>query len=152
LFYRLNVFPIVNIPLRDRREDIRPLVRHFIEKYNAKLGRDVEEIPDSVMKELESYEYPGNVRELENLIERSVILSPGRKLQSNFNFKTNKSGKKAAFKTMEELQKDHILEALRRTKGKVTGPGGAAEILGMNDKTLYSRMTKFDIGRLDYDE
>ncbi len=151
LYYRLNVFPIVNIPLRERKEDIRPLVRHFIEKYNAKLGRSVEEIPDPVMKELEEYEYPGNVRELENLIERAVILSPGKKLQSNLNFKTSKSGKKAAFKTMEDLQREHILEALRRTKGKVTGPGGAAELLGMNDKTLYSRMMKFDIGRLDYD-
>jgi len=151
LFYRLNVFPIFNIPLRERKEDIRPLVRHFIEKYNAKLGRSVEEIPDPVMKELEGYEYPGNVRELENLIERAVILSPGKKLQSNLNFKITKSGKKASFKTMEELQREHILEALRRTKGKVTGPGGAAELLGMNDKTLYSRMMKYDIGRLDYD-
>lgn len=151
LFYRLNVFPIMNIPLRERKEDIRPLVRHFIEKYNHQLGRNIEEIPESVMRELEEYEFPGNVRELENLIERAVILSPGKKLVSNFQFKISKTGKKVAFKTMEDLQRDHILEALRRTKGKVTGPGGAAEILGMNDKTLYSRMMKFNIGRLDYD-
>ncbi|MBI1226724.1 MAG: PAS domain S-box protein [Bacteroidetes bacterium] len=151
LFYRLNVFPIVNIPLRDRKEDIKPLVRHFIDKYNQKLGRNIEEIPESVVNELEAYEFPGNVRELENLIERAVILSLGKKLVANFQFKTAKSGKKIAFKTMEDLQRDHILEALRRTKGKVTGPGGAAEILGMNDKTLYSRMTKYEIGRLDYD-
>ncbi len=150
LYYRLNVFPIINIPLRERKEDIRPLVRHFIEKYNNKLGRNIEEIPELVMRELEEYEFPGNVRELENLIERAVILSPGKKLVANFQFKTAKTGKKAAFRTMEELQKDHILEALRRTKGKVTGPGGAAELLDMNDKTLYSRMTKFEIGRLDY--
>lgn len=152
LFYRLNVFPIVNIPLRDRKEDIRPLVRHFIDKYNQKLGRNIEEIPEPVLRELEAYEYPGNVRELENLIERAVILSPGKKLASNFQFKTTKAGRKMAFKTMEELQKEHILEALRRTKGKVTGPGGAAELLDMHDKTLYSRMMKFEIKRLDYDD
>ncbi len=151
LFYRLNVFPITNIPLRDRKEDIKPLVRHFIEKYNSKLGRNIEEVPETVMRELESYEFPGNVRELENLIERAVILSPGKKLVANFQFKTAKSGKKVAFRSMEDMQRDHILEALRRTKGKVTGPGGAAEILDMNDKTLYSRMMKFNIGRLDYD-
>ncbi|MBK9018174.1 MAG: sigma 54-interacting transcriptional regulator [Saprospiraceae bacterium] len=151
LYYRLNVFPIMNIPLRERKEDIRPLVRHFIEKYNHQLGRNLEEVPETVMRELEEYEFPGNVRELENLIERAVILSPGKKLAANFQFKTAKSGKKVDFKSMEDLQRDHILEALRRTKGKVTGPGGAAEILGMNDKTLYSRMMKFNIGRLDYD-
>ncbi len=151
LYYRLNVFPLMNIPLRERKEDIRPLVRHFIEKYNHQLGRNIEEVPETVMRELEEYEFPGNVRELENLIERAVILSPGKKLAANFQFKTAKSGKKVAFKSMEDLQRDHILEALRRTKGKVTGPGGAAEILGMNDKTLYSRMMKFNIGRLDYD-
>ncbi|MCU0346920.1 MAG: sigma 54-interacting transcriptional regulator [Saprospiraceae bacterium] len=150
LFYRLNVFPILNIPLRERKEDIRPLVRHFIEKYNQKLGRSIEEIAESVMKSLEEYEFPGNVRELENLIERAVILSTGKKLVADFQFKTNKSGKKNAFKSMEDLQRDHILEALKRTKGKVTGPGGAAELLDMNDKTLYSRMMKFNIGRLDY--
>ncbi len=150
LFYRLNVFPIFNLPLRDRKEDIQPLMRHFIEKYNKKLGKSVTEIPQSVMDELMEYEYPGNVRELENLIERAVILSPGKKLVSNFQFKKTKSGKKEAFKNMDEMQKQHILEALRRANGRVSGSGGAADLLGMNDKTLDSRMKKLGIGRFDF--
>lgn len=150
LFYRLNVFPIFNLPLRERKEDIEPLIRHFIEKYNKQLGKRITEIPQSVMNELEEYEYPGNVRELENLIERAMILSPGKKLVSNFQFKKSKSGKKEVFRDMDEMQKLHILEALRRANGKVSGKGGAAELLGMNDKTLDSRMKKLGIGRFDF--
>jgi PAS domain S-box-containing protein len=150
LFYRLNVFPIFNLPLRERKEDIQPLVRHFIEKYNKKLGKSITEIPQPVMDELMEYEYPGNVRELENLIERAVILSPGNKLVSNFQFKKTKSGRKDAFKNMDEMQRQHILEALRRANGKVSGKGGAADLLGMNDKTLDSRMKKLGIGRFDF--
>jgi PAS domain S-box-containing protein len=150
LFYRLNVFPIVNIPLRDRKDDIPLLVRHFIEKYNLRMGKRIEEVPQSVMKELMDYEYPGNVRELENLIERAVILSPGNKLTSNFQFKKTKSGAKKSFASMDDMQRMYILEALRRTKGKVTGSGGAAELLKMNDKTLYSRMSKLGVGRNDF--
>lgn len=150
LFYRLNVFPIFNIPLRERKEDIQPLVRHFIEKYNQKLGKHIEEIPQSVLKELEEYEFPGNIRELENLLERAVILSPGKKLVANFQFKKSKSGDKTVFKTMDEMQRQYIIEALRRTNGKVSGQDGAADLLGMNDKTLYSRMQKLNIGRHDY--
>ena len=150
LFYRLNVFPIVNIPLRDRKDDIPLLVRHFIEKYNMKMGKRIEEVPQPVMKELLEYEYPGNVRELENLIERAVILSSGNKLSSNFQFKRSKSGQNKTFQSMEDMQRAHIIEALRRTKGKVTGAGGAAELLKMKDKTLYSRMSKLGVGRNDF--
>jgi len=150
LFYRLNVFPIYSLPLRERKEDIRPLVRHFIEKYNTAVGKHVETIPESAIRELEEYEFPGNVRELENLIERAVILSPGSKLVANFQFKKAKSGAKSVFKSMEDMQREHILEALRRTNGKISGSGSAAELLGMNDKTLYSRMDKFGIKRHDY--
>ncbi len=150
LFYRLNVFPIFNIPLRERKEDIQPLVRHFIEKYNHKLGKQIEEIPHAVLKELEEYEFPGNVRELENLIERAAILSPGKKLIANFQFKKTNSGAKTVFKTMDDMQREHILDALRRSNGKITGKDSAASLLGMNDKTLYSRMQKLNIERHDY--
>lgn len=90
LFYRINVFPIYNLPLRERKEDIPPLIRHFIEKYNNKLGRQITEVPQSVIDDLTGYDYPGNVRELENLIERAVILSTGKKLEGNFNFRQTK--------------------------------------------------------------
>lgn len=150
LYYRLNVFPIFNIPLRERKEDIVPLVRHFIEKYNKKLGKQIEEIAPSVLKQLEEYEFPGNVRELENLIERAAILSPGKSLVANFQFKKSKSGGKPVFKTMDAMQREHILDALRRSNGQITGNGGAAGLLGMHDKTLYSRMQKLGIGRYDY--
>ncbi|MBK8966998.1 MAG: sigma 54-interacting transcriptional regulator [Lewinellaceae bacterium] len=150
LYYRLNVFPIFNIPLRERKEDIVPLVRHFIEKYNKKLGKHIEEIAPSVLKILEEYEFPGNVRELENLIERAVILSPGKSLAAGFQFKKSRSGGKTVFKTMDAMQREHILDALRRSNGQITGKGGAASLLGMHDKTLYSRMQKLGISRYDY--
>ncbi len=150
LFYRLNVFPIHNIPLRDRREDIEPLVKFFTDRFCQKFGKKIEQIPQSIFNKMMRYEFPGNVRELENMIERAVILTNGKVLKlDDALFATIKS-EDAKFKTMDEMQRNHILKALKRTKGKVSGSDGAAMLLGMNDKTLSSRMKKLNIGKLDY--
>ncbi|MEK7255517.1 MAG: sigma 54-interacting transcriptional regulator, partial [Bacteroidota bacterium] len=151
LFYRLYVFPIYNLPLRERKEDIPALVRHFVEKFNHKLGKHVEEIPSKALEELTRYEFPGNVRELENLIERAMILSKGKTLAFQVaNKKTPSKKEPVLFKTLEEMERTHILEALRRSNGKVSGKGGAADLLDINDKTLNSRMVKLGVGRFDY--
>ena len=150
LFYRLNVFPIHNIPLRDRKDDIPLLVSHFIEKFNKKLGRNVREVSQSVMEKLMDYDYPGNIRELENIIERSLILSKGKTLSGDFHFRKMSRKRRKTFLSMDDLQKTHIREALRLSRGKITGKGGAAEKLRMKDKTLYSRMRKMGINRTDF--
>lgn len=152
LYYRLNVFPIYNIPLRERREDIKILVKHFTDKYSKKLNKEITEIAPTGMNKLLSYNFPGNVRELENIIERSVILSKGKVLMID---PTLTKGRKSIaankkFYTMEEMQKQHIIEALRRSKGKVSGQNGAAILLNMNDKTLTSRMKKLKIDKTDF--
>lgn len=152
LYYRLNVFPIYNIPLRERTEDIPLLVKYFVNKINKKTGKNIEKIPQKLVNQLLSYPFPGNVRELENIIERAVILSKGKTLKPDIQLlkkKTPKSSKKS-FLSMEEMQKEHILRALKKAKGKVSGPSGAAELLQMNDKTLISRMKKLDIKKNDY--
>ncbi len=150
LFYRLNVFPIENIPLREHMDDLPLLVRHFMDKYNKQLGKSVKEIPQHILQELMQYDFPGNVRELENIIERGMILTKGEKLQLDFSFKKTLIGEEKTFRTMQEMQREHILEALKRTQGRVSGPHGAAKLLGMNDKTLTSRMQKLGINRMDY--
>ncbi len=152
LFYRLNVFPIYNIPLRERPEDIPLLVRHFVEKFGKKMGKQINEIPQSVLEKLQNYPFPGNVRELENLIERAVILSKGRTLNpdtASLNFSVSEIIN-GSFKSLEEIQRDHILEALHCTKGRISGENGAASLLKMHTKTLVSRMKKLGIERKDY--
>lgn len=152
LYYRLNVFPVFNIPLRERREDIKVLIKHFADKYSKKLNKEITEISPVGLKKLMSYNFPGNIRELENMIERSVILSKGKVLTIDPSFiKTGRSASaNKKFNTMEEMQKEHIIEALRRCNGKVSGNDGAAALLGMNDKTLTSRMKKLSIDKRDY--
>lgn len=153
LYYRLNVFPIYNIPLRERREDIQLLVRYFVEKFAPKMGKDITHIPQAMLDKLMRYNFPGNVRELENIIERAVILSTGETLEMDLSFlqsQHHKNGDAEVFKTLEEMQRQHILEALRFTNGQVSGEQGAAKILGLNDKTLHSKMKKLKIERLDY--
>jgi transcriptional regulator with GAF, ATPase, and Fis domain len=152
LYYRLNVFPIHNLPLRERREDIPPLVRHFVDKFTAKIGGRITEIPTYALEKLMHYEFPGNVRELENIVERAVILTKGNTLNLDISsIHTAKSaGSSNNFKTLEEVQREYILEALRRTNGQVSGDFGAAKILDINDKTLASRMKKLNISRTDY--
>ncbi|GAB5553515.1 MAG: hypothetical protein Sapg2KO_31060 [Saprospiraceae bacterium] len=151
LFYRLNVFPIHNIPLRERREDIPLLAQHFLKKYARKNGKPITQITQSAIKALAKYDFPGNIRELENLIERAVIISKGQTLKLKAVIPNNKSKiKKKGFPTLEELQKQHIIKALQKTRGTITGKNGAAELLGMNGKTLASRMYKLGIDRFDF--
>lgn len=150
LYYRLNVFPIFNLPLRERLDDVPLLVRYFVEKFNKQLGKSVEEIPQNLLDELLHYDFPGNVRELENIVERGMIISTGKTLNLDLSFKKTSIAQSNTFKTMEEMQRDHILEALRRAQGKVSGNRGAAHLLDLNPKTLTSRMKKLGIERMDY--
>lgn len=149
LYYRLSVFPIHNIPLRERKEDIALLIRHFVKKFSIKTGKNIDKIPRKVFEILEAYSFPGNIRELENIIERSVILSHHDVL--NFEALPLKSKEKTTpdhnghFKSLEEIQREHILDALKKTQGRVSGPSGAARLLGLNDKTLFSKMAKLGI-------
>jgi PAS domain S-box-containing protein len=149
LFYRLNVFQIVAPPLRERKEDIPLLVKHFVKKYSGKMGRDIKTIPEKVVKALMRYDWPGNVRELENKVERALILNHGSTLQygdwiPTFDYDTSE-GNGAPLVTMEEVEKAHIIRILERTKWKLSGKNGAAELLGLNPNTLYSRMKKLGI-------
>ncbi|MEL6987476.1 MAG: sigma 54-interacting transcriptional regulator, partial [Bacteroidota bacterium] len=148
LFYRLNVFPIHSIPLRKRKEDIPILTSFFCEKLGAKMGKKISEIPQKVIDKLVSYDFPGNVRELENLIERAVITSRGSKLRldSWFNPK-QKRRKPNSFQPLEQVLKNHIIEVLKHTEWRVSGNNGAAVILGMPATTLYSKMDKLGIKR-----
>ena len=148
LYYRLNVFPIHSIPLRKRKEDIPLLTRFFCEKIGNKLGRKITEIPNKVIDKLMAYDFPGNIRELENLVERGIIMSRGNKLNIGtwFNPK-NKIVKPESFLSLEAVQKNHIIQVLKFTNWKVSGKNGAAELLGMRPTTLYSKIEKLEIKR-----
>jgi len=152
LYYRLNVFPITNLPLRERKEDIPALVTHFMRKYSSKRSRKVTVLPSRSRKKLLAYNFPGNIRELENIIERAVILS-NNKFLSLQHWDLPKGLDKhegTLIKSFEELQKDYIIEVLNLTNGKVSGMDGAAAILKINGKTLDSKMRKFGIKRNDF--
>ena len=149
LFYRLNVFPIINIPLRERKEDITPLVRFFVDKYSKKMGKTILEIPETALKRLQSYDFPGNVRELENIIERSIILSNNSRLvidKALFRQEVVLDGQQL---TLDEVQRRHILKTLVQTKGRISGQSGAAALLEINPRTLTSRMAKLGIQKHD---
>ncbi len=145
LWYRLNIFPITVPPLRERMEDIALLVEFFVDKISKRLGKSIESIPMSVIKTLEDYQWPGNVRELENVLERAVINSSGPKLHLVDELKKPHKDLAAAPKTLEEIERDHIVRILDQTNWKVSGKNGAAEILGLNRSTLRARMRKLGI-------
>jgi PAS domain S-box-containing protein len=150
LFYRLNVFPVAVPPLRDRPEDIPLLVHYFLSKFAKRLGRNVDVVSPDTMAALCRYSWPGNIRELEHVIERAVILSPGPELRlSLIELTSNAEVASKGSTTLKDIERDHILGVLRETKGKIGGPGGAAERLGMNRTTLNSRMQKLQIGKRD---
>ncbi|TDU34322.1 PAS domain S-box-containing protein [Gelidibacter sediminis] len=146
LYYRLNVFPIYNIPLRERKEDIPLLAQFFLEKFSSKAGKAFKRLSKKTVDALMAYNYPGNIRELENLIERAVIVENGTTLNTGSWMPTTSGPiKTAELLTFEEAQKQHIIEVLKRTDGKVSGVNGAAGILDMNAKTLFAKMKKLGI-------
>jgi formate hydrogenlyase transcriptional activator len=148
LFYRLNVFPIVVPPLRERREDIAALVRYFANKYARRMNKRTETIPSETMETLVHWHWPGNVRELENIIERAVILSPGPVLRVPVaQLKLPVEGAPPAGVTMAAAERQHILRTLEETDWTIGGPRGAAARLGMKRTTLQSRMQKLGITR-----
>ena len=146
LFYRLNVFPITVPSLRDRTEDIAPLADFFVEKASKRIGKSIELIPKSVMKKLQDYPWPGNIRELENVIERAVINSSGPKLRlaDDLSRPVHKDMPKD-LKSLEEIERDYITSVLEETQWRIDGPNGAALILDMNPSTLRSRLRKLEI-------
>jgi formate hydrogenlyase transcriptional activator len=152
LYYRLNIFPITVPALRDRKEDIPVLAAHFINRYSKLTGKNIINISKKIEKDLVAYDWPGNVRELEHLIERSVLLNNGNTLRdvllptsraNDGSSETLKSN--TAINSLEENEREHILLALKNSKGKISGRGGAAEILNINVSTLNARMRKLKI-------
>jgi len=152
LYYRLNVFPIPLPPLRARREDIPALVEHFVEIYARRMGKQIDQISSETMSELASYAWPGNIRELQNFIERSVILSSGNVLQAPFaSLKAAATTEAQEAVTLEEAERNHIRKTLDQTRWVVSGPNGAAARLGIKRSTLYFRMQKLGISRSNKD-
>jgi PAS domain S-box-containing protein len=146
LFYRLDVFPITVPPLRDRAEDIPLLTRFFVEKASKRLGKSIEQIPESVVQKLQDYAWPGNVRELENVLERAVINTSGPRLRLADDLaRPAHNQKTTSLKSLQETEKDHILQVLQSTNWRIDGAKGAAVILDMNPSTLRSRMRKLGI-------
>jgi formate hydrogenlyase transcriptional activator len=149
LYYRLHVFPLTVPPLRERKEDIPLLIRYFTQKYAKRINRPIESIPFVAIEALTNYEWPGNIRELQNVIERSVILSPGRVLQIAIPEIAKSSPPSLRDSRVEEdAERKRILRALRESDGKVAGANGAAARLGLRRTTLQSRMKKLNIERL----
>jgi formate hydrogenlyase transcriptional activator len=145
LFYRLNVFPIVIPPLRERPEDIPLLVGAVIKEFQKRMGKEIESIPKRTMQALKSYSWPGNVRELRNLIEHAMILSKGKTL--DVNVPRRASSETDAIGKLEDMERRHIAAALNKTAWRVSGNRGAAEVLGLKGSTLRSKMKKLGIRR-----
>jgi len=159
LYYRLSVFPIAIPPLRERKHDIPLLVAYFVERMRAKLGKNITYIPQLVIDELVTYNWPGNIRELENIVERSIIISPGTTLILSDPGKGQQSlsaipGNLSIFvsvegQTLDDVQREHIRLICESCEWKIDGAGNTAEILGINPNTLRSRMKKLGISRPD---
>ena len=147
LYYRLHVFPLSVPPLRERREDIAILVCHFVNEYARRMNRHVETIPPHAIEALMGYSWPGNVRELQNFIERSVILSPGSVLRPPIGELREEAVQtsSAELSTLEEIEREHVLRAIRESHWVLGGPHGAAARLGMKRTTLAYRIRKLNI-------
>ena len=155
LYYRLNVFPLDVPALRQRAEDIPLLVQHFVELYSDRMGKNIEIVPTEAMSALSRYPWPGNVRELQNIIERAVILSPGKVLRPPLDqlkvpqrpWPASDQGSSSSARTLNEAQRDHIFQALAETNWVIGGPKGAAARLGLLRTTLIAKMQKLGISR-----
>jgi formate hydrogenlyase transcriptional activator len=145
LYYRLNVFPIRIPPLRERPEDIPLLVRYFAQKYGRLMNKEIQSIPAAAMRKLSSWHWPGNIRELENFIERSVILSHGSALQAPIAELSNNGKSTPVTGTREANERDEMVRILKLTKGRVAGPEGAAARMGLKRTTLIARMKKLGV-------
>jgi formate hydrogenlyase transcriptional activator len=163
LFYRLNVFPIMMPPLRQRPDDIPLLVHYFVQRHAGRIGRAITHVPAATMARLMAYSWPGNIRELENVIERAVILSRGPDLEvaaelipaipltrsdtSRAGPATHSEAVTPPDRSLAHIEKEHILEVLKQTNWRIEGPNGAAATLRLNASTLRSRMKKFGLER-----
>ncbi len=152
LYYRLNVFPITMPPLRNRREDIPLLVEHFVAMFVKRSGKRIDQIPKALMERLVDYQWPGNVRELCNVIERASITSPGPELRLSETLSVDSPASHGRvespdFLSLEEMERRHILKALKTTSWCISGDGGAAKLLNINPSTLRNRMKKLDLKR-----
>jgi formate hydrogenlyase transcriptional activator len=149
LYYRLNVFPVLLPPLRERSEDIPLLIRHFVQEFASRLHKPIDGIPDDVMEALRRYDWPGNIRELQNFIERSVLMTEGRQLQPPLAELTRIAPAKSSQtdRTLAEVERVYIADTLRKTNWVVGGPEGAAAKLGLPRTTLIYRMRKLGISR-----
>jgi formate hydrogenlyase transcriptional activator len=150
LYYRLNVFPVVVPPLRERAEDIPVLVRHFVQQFARRMNRNIESIPADSMNALQRYAWPGNIRELQNLIERAVILSPGSVLRvptEELKARMAPVPENDSSQTLADAERAHILAVLNETNWVLAGANGAAARLGLNRSTLRFRMSKLGIER-----
>jgi formate hydrogenlyase transcriptional activator len=152
LYYRLNVFPVPLPPLRARPEDIPALVEHFVEIYARRMDKQIEHIPPETMSAFVSYQWPGNIRELQNFIERSVILTSGNVLRPPLaSLKRAAETESTGAITLEDAEREHIRKTLEQTRWVVAGPNGAAARLGIKRSTLYFRMQKLGISRPNKD-
>ncbi|ALM50460.1 Fis family transcriptional regulator [Flavobacterium psychrophilum] len=153
LYYRLNVFPITLPPLRERKDDIPLLINHFISYFNVSLGKNIIGISSRGIQDAMEYDWPGNIRELENLVERAVLVSQGNNIKrldilaSGSTETVTVDSSSDGFKSIEQNERDHILIALKKCKGKVWGAGGAAELLNLPPSTLNSKIKKLGIKR-----
>jgi len=153
LYYRLNIFPITLPPLRERKEDVSVLVRHFVKQLSKKVGKEIEGIPQDAMAKLRNYSWPGNIRELRNVIERAVIITQGPMLSLIDKLDARPSGPELSSdgnelnETFEQHEYNLIVRTLTKVHWKLEGPGGAAELLNIHPSTLRSRMRKLGIER-----
>jgi len=153
LFYRLKVFPVFAPSLRDRGSDIPVLVRHFVAIHSRRMGKAIMTIPETAMEALKGWKWPGNIRELENSLERAVILTPGSALYiPRGELKTENEDQDAEekFSTHEAAERQHILHAMSQAKGRISGENGAAARLGLKRTTLNSKLKKHESSRRDY--
>lgn len=146
-FYRLNIFPITLPPLRDRVGDVKLLATHFVQHYSKLHARTVSKVSPHIMTMLTDYRWPGNIRELQNVIERAVILSEGNELAFDSSWLVGGSSANESTKTWAAQERERILDALQSADGRIYGPGGAAHRLGLNPTTLYGKMRKHKIER-----
>jgi len=147
LYYRLNVFPLQVPPLRERVSDIPMLVRYFAQKFARRMNKHIETIPSATLAALAEYPWPGNIRELENLIERAVILSAGSALEIPLTeLRVKPPGKSPT--TLETTERQHIVRVLEETGGKIAGKDGAAARLGLKRSTLQSKMKRLGISKV----